>query len=49
MKILLDECVTKKLKKHFNKFEIYTLKELELNKVKITSTHENAFYSNQFS
>jgi predicted nuclease of predicted toxin-antitoxin system len=28
MKILLDECVTKKLRKHLNEFEVYTINDL---------------------
>ena len=28
MKILLDECITKKLKKHLNEFEVYTINDL---------------------
>ena len=28
MKILLDECVTKKLKKYLSEFEVYTVREL---------------------
>ncbi len=28
MKILLDECVTRKLKKRFNDFEVYTVREM---------------------
>ena len=30
MKILLDECVTKRLKSHLNEFEVYTIRELNL-------------------
>ena len=30
MKILLDECVTKRLKKHLETFEVYTVRELNL-------------------
>jgi predicted nuclease of predicted toxin-antitoxin system len=34
MKILLDECVTKHLKKHLQEFEVYTVRELQLGGVK---------------
>jgi predicted nuclease of predicted toxin-antitoxin system len=34
MKILLDECVTKRLRKHLDEFEVYTVRELELSGVK---------------
>jgi predicted nuclease of predicted toxin-antitoxin system len=34
MKILLDECVTKRLKKHLAEFEVYTVRELQLSGVK---------------
>lgn len=30
MKILLDECVTKRLKKHLAEFEVFTVRELGL-------------------
>jgi len=30
MKILLDECVTKHLRRHLEEFEVYTARELEL-------------------
>lgn len=30
MKILLDECVTKRLKKHLDTFEVFTVRELNL-------------------
>lgn len=30
MKILLDECVTKLLKRHLTEYEVYTVRELEL-------------------
>jgi predicted nuclease of predicted toxin-antitoxin system len=30
MKILLDECVTKRLKKHLEEYEVYTVRELGL-------------------
>jgi hypothetical protein len=29
MKILLDECVTKKLKSHLSGFEVYTVNEMK--------------------
>jgi predicted nuclease of predicted toxin-antitoxin system len=34
MKILLDECVTKRLKKHLEEFEVFTVRELELSGIK---------------
>ena len=34
MKILLDECVTKRLKKHLNKFDVHTVRELNLSGIK---------------
>ena len=34
MRILLDECVTKRLKKHLEEFEVYTVRELGLGGVK---------------
>ena len=34
MKILLDECVTKRLKKHLNNFDVFTVRELELSGIK---------------
>lgn len=34
MKILLDECVTKRLKKHLSSFEVYTVRELGLGGIK---------------
>ena len=34
MKILLDECVTKRLKKHLEEFEVYTVTELGLSGIK---------------
>ncbi len=34
MKILLDECVTKRLKKQLEEFEVYTVRELELSGIK---------------
>jgi predicted nuclease of predicted toxin-antitoxin system len=30
MKILLDECITKRLKKHLEEFEVFTVRELDL-------------------
>ena len=34
MKVLLDECVTKRLKKHLEEYEIYTVRESGLSGVK---------------
>lgn len=34
MKILLDECVTKRLKKHLPSFEVFTVRERELGGIK---------------
>ena len=34
MKILLDECVTKRMKKHLDFFEVFTVRELGLSGVK---------------
>jgi predicted nuclease of predicted toxin-antitoxin system len=34
MKILLDECVTKRLKNHLTEFEVFTVRELGLGGVK---------------
>ena len=34
MKILLDECVTKRLKKHLEEFEVFTARELGLGGLK---------------
>lgn len=34
MKILLDECVTKRLKAYLNEFEVFTVRELGLGGVK---------------
>jgi len=34
MKILLDECVTKRLKKHLEEFEVSTVRELGLSGIK---------------
>ncbi|MBC7651055.1 MAG: DUF5615 family PIN-like protein [Deinococcales bacterium] len=47
MKILPDECVTKRLKKYLEEFEIYTITELRLSGIKngklITYCVENNF------
>ena len=47
MKILLDECVTKRLKKYLEEFEVFTVRELELSGVKngklLTYCAENKF------
>ena len=47
MKILLDECVTKRLKKYLQEFEVFTVRELELSGVKngklLTYCAENKF------
>jgi predicted nuclease of predicted toxin-antitoxin system len=47
MKILLDECVTKRLKKHLEEFDVFTVRELGLSGVKngklITYCVENYF------
>ncbi len=47
MKILLDECVTKRLKNHLEEFEVFTVRELELSGVKngelMTYCSENNF------
>jgi len=47
MKILLDECVTKRLKKHLEEFEVFTVKELGLSGIKngklMTYCVENSF------
>jgi predicted nuclease of predicted toxin-antitoxin system len=47
MKILLDECVTKRLKKYLEEFEVFTVRELELSGVKngklLTYCVENKF------
>lgn len=37
MKILLDECVTKRLKNHLTEFEVYTVRELGLGGVKMAN------------
>ena len=34
MKILLDECVTKRLKKYLEEFEVFTVRELALSGIK---------------
>lgn len=34
MKILLDECVTKRLKPHLSDFEVYTVSEMHWNGIK---------------
>ena len=34
MKILPDECVTKRLKKHLKEFNVYTVTELGLSRIK---------------
>jgi len=34
MKILLDECVTKRLKTHLAEFEVYIVSELKLSGIK---------------
>lgn len=34
MKILLDECVSKRFKKYLDEFEVFTVRELELGGVK---------------
>jgi hypothetical protein len=47
MKILLDECVTKKLKPHLNEYEIFTVTEMGWSGLKngklMTACVENAF------
>jgi predicted nuclease of predicted toxin-antitoxin system len=47
MKILLDECVTKRLKMYIEEFEVFTVRELELSGVKngklLTYCVENKF------
>jgi len=47
MKILLDECVTKKLKAHLKEFEVYTVTEMKWGGVKngklLTLCVENNF------
>lgn len=34
MKILLDECVTKRLKPHLSDYEVYTVSEMKWNGIK---------------
>jgi predicted nuclease of predicted toxin-antitoxin system len=34
MKILLDECVTKRLKPHLSEYEVYTVSEMKWNGIK---------------
>jgi len=34
MKILLDECVTKRLKEHLKEFEVFTVSEMGWNGIK---------------
>ena len=34
MKILLDECITKRLKPHFQEFEVFTVSEMKWNGIK---------------
>ena len=47
MKILLDECVTKRLKKYLSEFEVFTVRELRLGGIKngklMTYCAENNF------
>ncbi len=47
MKILLDECVTKRLKRHLEEFEVWTVRELNLSGIKngklMTYCSENSF------
>ena len=47
MKILLDECVSKRLKKYLDEFEVFTVTELELSGIKngrlMTYCVENKF------
>ena len=47
MKILLDECVTKRLKIYLEEFEVFTVSELELSGIKngklMTYCSENNF------
>ena len=47
MKILLDECVTKRLKIHLQEFEVSTVRELDLSGIKngklMTYCAENSF------
>jgi len=34
MKILLDECITKRLKIHLDEFDVFTIRELNLSGIK---------------
>lgn len=34
MKILLDECVTKRIKKHLEEYEVFTVRELGIGGIK---------------
>ena len=47
MKILLDECVTKRLNKYLEEFQVYTIRELGLSGIKngklMTYCVENSF------
>ena len=47
MKILLDECITKRLKKYLDEFEVFTVRELGLSGIKngklMTYCAENGF------
>ena len=47
MKILLDECITKRLKNHLTAFEVFIVRELELSGIKngklMTYCVENGF------
>jgi predicted nuclease of predicted toxin-antitoxin system len=47
MKILLDECVTKRLKNHLTEFDVFTVRELNLGGIKngklMTYCAENNF------
>ncbi|MDX2191414.1 MAG: DUF5615 family PIN-like protein [Bacteroidota bacterium] len=47
MKILLDECVTKRLKKYLEEYDVFTVSELDLNGIKngklMTFCTENKF------
>ena len=47
MKILLDECVTKRLNKYLEEFQVYTIRELGLSGIKngksMTYCAENSF------
>lgn len=47
MKILLDECITKQLKKHLEEFEVFTVRELGLSGIEngtlMTYCVENGF------